>query len=648
MTHITIWHGWLNGSRLVGCDWENDAVPSPLPQHCPTARELDDLELLLNGSLAPRDRFDSTDSSDGSPASAAVVTLDLPDALRGTELELVDPEGLPLAHLAADGALTALSSPAYGPFRRLQLSPAEAREAYAGRSWVAVDDALTAAQISRLAQRGPLVLVAFTGVGTPKLSRVNLVRATLAVAEALPDAVVVVVPLADHPDAAAGAQASLREQVLATYAGPDATWPVPPHAGRVSTEDLLPAVAAVVAQDRPAPDAQGLVLFFTGLSGSGKSTLARALTDLVLEQGKRSVTSLDGDVVRRNLSAGLTFSKADRETNIRRIGWVAAEIARHGGLAVVSPIAPFAETRAQVREYVEEAGGRFFLIHVATPLEECERRDRKGLYAKARAGEIPEFTGISSPYEVPDDADVVVDTTGRSIEDALEDVLAALRAQGILDVRQDEEVAAAPSFPALTPEASTPDAPFGAVAPAALVSEEEQHLAVAFVCTANICRSPYMEMRAQKLAGTQIEFVSVGTEAVSGRPMDAEMAAFVPKRAAERFRSHPVRRELVEAADLLLCAEQSHMDALLERYPSEFRKIFTLGQFAATAQASSATGRALIAHAGLFRAPHLPEHDVADPYQQGADAAKAAVEQIDEYLDVVMPALTGRRPATTS
>ena len=123
------------------------------------------------------------------------------------------------------------------------------------------------------------------------------------------------------------------------------------------------------------------MLFFTGLSGSGKSTLARSLVDLLLEQGERTVTSLDGDVVRRNLSAGLTFSREDRETNIRRIGWVAAEISRHGGVAVVSPIAPFDETRQQVRAMVDEAGGAFFLVHVATPLEECERRDRKGLYA---------------------------------------------------------------------------------------------------------------------------------------------------------------------------------------------------------------------------------------------------------------------------
>nr|WP_272917647.1 adenylyl-sulfate kinase [Nocardioides flavescens] len=200
----------------------------------------------------------------------------------------------------------------------------------------------------------------------------------------------------------------------------------------------MPAdVQSVVDRDRPEPAGQGLVIFFTGLSGSGKSTLARALVDLLLEQGERTVTSLDGDVVRRNLSAGLTFSREDRETNIRRIGWVAAEIARHGGVAVVSPIAPYDETRRQVREMVEDAGGAFFLVHVATPPEECERRDRKGLYAKARRGEIPEFTGISSPYEEPEDADVRVDTTGRSIDDALGDVLDGLRDAGYLDLRVD-------------------------------------------------------------------------------------------------------------------------------------------------------------------------------------------------------------------
>jgi sulfate adenylyltransferase len=187
-----------------------------------------------------------------------------------------------------------------------------------------------------------------------------------------------------------------------------------------------------VEQDRPPRERRGLVVFFTGLSGSGKSTIARALYDTVLERGDRTVTSLDGDVVRHHLSKGLGFSREDRETNIRRIGWVGAEISRHGGMAICSPIAPFDATRQEVRTMARDAGGGFVLVHVATPLEECERRDRKGLYARARAGEIPDFTGISSPYEEPTDADAVVDTTGRTVADCLDEVLAVLIAQGWL------------------------------------------------------------------------------------------------------------------------------------------------------------------------------------------------------------------------
>jgi sulfate adenylyltransferase len=145
----------------------------------------------------------------------------------------------------------------------------------------------------------------------------------------------------------------------------------------------------------------------------------------------RTVSLLDGDVVRRMLSKGLTFSREDRELNIRRIGYVAAEITRHGGVAVCAPIAPYAAGRAEVRAMVEESGD-FFLVHVATPLAECEARDRKGLYAKARAGEIPEFTGISDPYEEPTDADLVVDTVGAGPSESVARVLTALREGGWL------------------------------------------------------------------------------------------------------------------------------------------------------------------------------------------------------------------------
>jgi sulfate adenylyltransferase len=175
-----------------------------------------------------------------------------------------------------------------------------------------------------------------------------------------------------------------------------------------------------------------VVVFFTGLSGSGKSTVARGLRDALLEDGGRTLTYLDGDEVRRLLSAGLTFSKQDRDLNIRRIGFVAAEVARHGGLAVCAPIAPYAATREEVRHMAEAVGADFLLIHISTPLEECERRDRKGLYAKARAGVIPEFTGISDPYEEPDDADLTIDTTGIPVARAVDSVLSLLRSGGWL------------------------------------------------------------------------------------------------------------------------------------------------------------------------------------------------------------------------
>jgi len=360
------------------------------------------------------------------------VVLDLA-GVTSDEVELVDPEGLPLATVKVEGTdgehvwgpVTLLAHPEFGAFRRLYLSPAQVAAEYAGRVTVPVATALTESDLDRIRAAGPVVLLALAGHGTPQaLSPVGLIRATLAAADLLDDAVVVAAPVASR--GYAEADHAFGARVVAAYATGEVL-------GVIGEGELPEEVAAVVEFDRPPPDRRGLVVFFTGLSGSGKSTLARALHDLVLEQGERTVTSLDGDVVRRNLSAGLTFSKEDRETNIRRIGWVAAEISRHGGMAICSPIAPFDETRRHVRSMVDDAGGAFFLVHVATPLEECERRDRKGLYAKARRGEIPEFTGISSPYEEPEDADVRVDTTGRTIEDALGDVLQGLYDAGFLE-----------------------------------------------------------------------------------------------------------------------------------------------------------------------------------------------------------------------
>ncbi|NCF26877.1 MAG: bifunctional sulfate adenylyltransferase/adenylylsulfate kinase [Gammaproteobacteria bacterium] len=176
----------------------------------------------------------------------------------------------------------------------------------------------------------------------------------------------------------------------------------------------------------------GVTLFFTGLSGSGKSTLARIMYGKFIEDGKRPTTLLDGDIVRRNLSSELGFSKQHRDLNVRRIGFVASEITKNGGVAICAPIAPYASTRRAVRELIEEHGA-MIEIHVATPLEVCEQRDRKGLYAKARKGVIPEFTGISDPYEVPEHPQLRIDTSDRSPMEAAQEIFLYLLREGYLD-----------------------------------------------------------------------------------------------------------------------------------------------------------------------------------------------------------------------
>ncbi|MEV5411482.1 adenylyl-sulfate kinase [Thermopolyspora sp. NPDC052614] len=397
----------------------------------PDARELADLELLLSGAFHPLTGFLGAADvaevtargrlADGTPWPAP-VTLRLPFPVSpGDRVALRDPEGAATAVLTvteqADsgevaGPVEGLGEPEHGPFARLRRSPGEVRKDLPEGAVLAVtmrgpldstaieDVAATAEELEATVLLMPLVF----GEGGPAV-----VRAALKARDRLPGANVVAVPLAPREPAI---DLELREHVAAAYgatehlAGPDpVVIPGPPHK-------------------------RGLVVFFTGLSGSGKSTIARGVRDALLERGSRTVTYLDGDVVRRLLSKGLTFSREDRDLNIRRIGFVAAEVARHGGLAICAPIAPYAATRAEVRAMVEEVGADFLLVHVATPLEECERRDRKGLYAKARAGLIPEFTGISDPYEEPDDADLVIDTTGMPVDAAVASVMNALTAGG--------------------------------------------------------------------------------------------------------------------------------------------------------------------------------------------------------------------------
>jgi len=603
----------------------------PTPQHCPTPRELADLELLTGGALAPLPGFNQP----GSP-----VTLELPDELTGQDVELVDPEGLPLALLHPDGTVEALTHSQHGPFRRLHLTPAQVRERYAGSAFVPVVDALTQSEIDHL--RGldsPIVLLALMGPGTPDLSPVALLRASLAAAAQVPGASVVAVPLASHGDPET--DHALGIEVVRAYAGPD-----PVLAPADTDGDYPDDVAAIIEADQPPPEERGLVLFFTGLSGSGKSTVAQAVIDSLLETGERTVTSLDGDVVRRNLSAGLTFSREDRETNIRRIGWVAAEISRHGGVAVCSPIAPFDATRQDVRAMVDAAGGAFFLVHVATPLEECERRDRKGLYAKARRGEISDFTGISSPYEVPEDADLRLDTTGRSIEDCRDEVLAALLGAGYLTDALDgpgpagDEVAEVAEVAEEQP-AEPPD------------RETDEPIRVLFVCTANICRSPYLELRARQLLGPDsgVEVSSAGTRGFDAAEVSDTMAAEFARFGTDTssFRSRIATNDLVDAADLVLTAEATHRTQLLEDRPAAFRKIFSLGQFVASADAADPAlrGRALVAALARRRVPASPDHDIDDPYRRGPEEAHRAALIMEVMLEVLVDRLRQEPSAST-
>ncbi|WP_283135414.1 adenylyl-sulfate kinase [Rhizohabitans arisaemae] len=403
-------------------------MTTDLPSWTPDARELADLELLLSGAFHPLSGFLPAAEIaeihtrgtllDGTPWPVP-VTLTVPASVAAADrLVLQDPEGVPLAVLTVEertahgdrvalaGPVEPLNHPEHGPFRRLRRPPHAVREELLDgpvlgvtiRGWL---DESSITQVKGLAEQHKadlLVMPLILGSDDAALIR--------RVLDAFPQAVVVPLPLPPR-DVPAERDLDLRTHLAAAHG---ATM-------HVATPDL--------PRPRPPAARRGLTLFFTGLSGSGKSTIARGVYDALLEEGK-SVTYLDGDVVRQVLSSGLTFSKADRDLNIRRIGYVAAEVSRHGGIAICAPIAPYAQTRKAVREMVTEVGGDFLLVHVSAPLEECERRDRKGLYAKARAGLIPEFTGVSDPYEVPDDAELTLDTTRMTVEEAVHGVLKLL------------------------------------------------------------------------------------------------------------------------------------------------------------------------------------------------------------------------------
>jgi sulfate adenylyltransferase len=392
------------------------------------------------------------------------------------------------------GRVRRLGDGGQGAFRKLRRNPEEVRELLPpGRVLgVFADRPLHRPQLAQLAHAARtlaghlLVMIPVGGPTQDGVSAESLVRCVLAARDRMPPATIIAVPVVPHGDEIR--DALLRARVAAAYGvthllatggsmlsggglrvlvprelaydARDGQWrsrdDIPPRHRRLpltqaEMTDLLdrgaplpewhtpPAVARELVRERPPRRSRGLVVFFTGLSGSGKSTVARGLVASLLESGERSVTLLDGDVVRRHLSAGLGFSAADRDTNVRRIGWVAAEVARHGGMAVCCPIAPYEVARRSAREFARATGAGFVLVYVSTPLAECERRDRKGLYAKARAGQLTGMTGIDDPYEVPNDADLVLDTSRMTPGEAVSAVLRHLGASGWVEPRQPAE-----------------------------------------------------------------------------------------------------------------------------------------------------------------------------------------------------------------
>ncbi len=427
------------------------------------------------------------------PEGTPLAVLDITDWLPlGSVTDHGDPEDARLVRLS--GPVTALRPPEHGPFRELRRRPADVRAELAGTPVLGyvTSAPLHSRQIGQLRHaasqlKARLLLLPRVAGPAEIVHRPDaLVRTVRAAARSLPPGTLVIpVPL-PRSQASPADDLALQARVAAAYgatqlladrpatAASDAVRPAPvipvldsgdwaydptaevwrplaliePGTERTDLatgelDDLLdrgeeipswftpPAVAAELRRARPPRRQRGLVVFFTGLSGSGKSTLARALRDALSERGDRTVSLLDGDLVRALLSAGLTFSRADRDLNIARIGFVATEIARHGGIAICAPIAPYAQARRDVRRAVQEVGD-FLLIYVATPAEVCEARDRKGLYAKARAGLIDHFTGVSDPYEEPDDADLIIDTSVLSRQEALASVMHLLTAGGWL------------------------------------------------------------------------------------------------------------------------------------------------------------------------------------------------------------------------
>lgn len=322
---------------------------------------------------------------------------------------LCDAEGVRLAvqHQHPDGRIEGLQLPTHHDFTAFRKTPAAV--APGAVAYFASRPIRRAEFESLRAKNPPRLLILASSIGD---GRFHLMRCLQLLPLEEINAEIVLLPVT------AENQAAVAKAYGATLLTPDELEPQPPA-------PEFPGIQAELDRENPPRHEQGITLFFTGLSGSGKSTISQIVEARMRERGGREVTSLDGDIVRKTLSSGLGFSREDRNRNILRIGWVASQINKNGGLAICAPIAPYDDIRKQVRA-MSAAHGAFILIHVATPLEVCEARDRKGLYAKARAGIIKEFTGISDPYEEPADAEIVLQTTALSADEAANCVLSYL------------------------------------------------------------------------------------------------------------------------------------------------------------------------------------------------------------------------------
>jgi sulfate adenylyltransferase len=453
-----------------------------------TPAQLVDVELLLTGAFSPLRGFMTDEQTEACLAGARLpdglawpspITLEVSEELASTltprsPLILQDLEGTPIAVLTVNelwraggseaapgltprgcnvaGLLEGLRLPARRDFAPLRIGPAAMRAAIAARGWTRTlalplagslspelaEEALAAAE--RL-DAGVLAIGLLPPSGLDAADHFPRVRGLRAAFAALPADRAQLIVLPWNGASTIDRERTLRAIVARNFGCTHLAQ------SRGASSGALEEVGVVgvdlsspfEAPDRaalglPPPERRGVTVFFTGLSGSGKSTIANILRVRMLEHSARTVTLLDGDLVRRHLSSELGFSREHRELNVRRIAYVASEITRHGGLAICAPIAPYDAIRREARALVETVGD-FVLVFVDTPLEVCEARDPKGLYAKARAGLVPAFTGVSDPYERPEDAEIRLDTTSMSAEEAAERVLARLTARGYLGER---------------------------------------------------------------------------------------------------------------------------------------------------------------------------------------------------------------------